>query len=1490
MQQGLGVFVDVIGKDSLSGPAAAAGASLLGIEKSAGSLGNVLAGVEKGIVGVGVAITATVATIGAALTTLAVVGVKQAGELQQAVANISSIKPEINTQGVFSSLNLMQTRVAQSAKDMGAALYNLFSSIDATAEQGLALVEKFGRGAVASLTDAQTFGTAIVGEMNAFKTGVEQTDHLMDIFFNTVKVGVVTGQELATNLGLVAQNAKVAGVSVEELGGFIAGVTKEGGTAAQNINNLANLFQKIVTKEAIAGFKEIGVQVTDATGKFRPMIDVLTDLRGKLVTYTQSAAAAALQNIFPDVQARQGALTILNELGTVRAAIEENKNSAGAAEDAYTRMSQTFETQTKLLRQGFDSILTSVGAGLLPVLTSVTSSVQGFVKDTAPLFDAWQTRLQNAFKAGGFDPWLKEVGNVAGELGREIEKWIPAFTGWADKAKDKLGTTLREIYDGTIVPWVTDRANDLKKKFETEWIPALTDWWDTATRPGGVVTQKMDAFADVIKAWAGDGGSGNAAVKEAGVSLGTALVNSFQQQAVDAFGQLPDWMQDVLRGKLGVFPQVTPGGGSSGAAIAPTAPSAPSLPPGAITLPNGGVSLPLTTTGAVTNIGPANVVPNQFGPDQELTKAQADAACGPAAAVAFARIYGRNPTLREALMVAQDAGLWTTAGMKGPESQVALLGQMGVPSHTEQGVDWAKVQASIVSGTPVILDTPGHYFAVTGYNAESGQFNFGASGQAIRGGQPWMTPGQAEGLWTGNIRSSIYPNAAPTAAGAGATQFSAFDDLFRSYAGELANDPNFIATVTAGAKAESRLNPNQITPDPTDAMPNAVSIGLFQEHDVHGLSRETRLDPEAAASRMVPKYAEAYRQGQALGLTGAELASYTARYAEVPAGFRDPNGGASQRYTAAYNQVIGSGAPGGSISFNPTPGQMAEVDAGGAAVAAEHQAALESSYQSAMAEQGRTTTDQGVVGGGTENPFALTSGRLMGAFGGADAEAAAGQKGKAIMDAFNTALTSEGPKTVQALAGTLAQLHQALLSDPNLSPEDAQARFADFMQHITDAIDDGSPEAIDALKTFMGQFEANLQIDKIAESTATKANVAIQQASEQITQLYTNRDQAIANLYKNNAIAKQDRDAQQAETDWINNYLSDTKTYIDGQKEQRKEQRETEAAKRQELTETAALEKKYQDERDALLKKKDATASASFGQFRAAGAAAQTVTRVNDPQAGITQQLRDLDTQHEKDKTDLATAQAARRQERVERAQERKDDDAFYKNLDTQLTTAQTSARAINQDWRDTYQLNVTIPRQVADLTTGTQTQVDKINEGLGHTLDGIRSDGDVAIARIQSLQTEVFPALRSEGDTALNGFRTDAEAGRDAVAEAARILAQGASGGGGGSPSTNTILPDNGISANAAGTSSFQGGFSWVGERGPELMRLPQGTQIMSNAQSRSMMADSIDYDRLAGSIVKAQAQHPIMLDGDNLNRNNRTRDRYFSQSNLPRGVGALV
>lgn len=54
-----------------------------------------------------------------------------------------------------------------------------------------------------------------------------------------------------------------------------------------------------------------------------------------------------------------------------------------------------------------------------------------------------------------------------------------------------------------------------------------------------------------------------------------------------------------------------------------------------------------------------------------------------------------------------------------------------------------------------------------------------------------------------------------------------------------------------------------------------------------------------------------------------------------------------------------------------------------------------------------------------------------------------------------------------------------------------------------------------------------------------------------------------------------------------------------------------------------------------------------------------------------------------------------------------------------------------------------------------------------------------------------------------------------------------------------NTTFENDPTKKNALGTSYFEGGWTWVGEHGPELMKLPSGTQIKDNFSAMKMMKD---------------------------------------------------
>jgi hypothetical protein len=147
-------------------------------------------------------------------------------------------------------------------------------------------------------------------------------------------------------------------------------------------------------------------------------------------------------------------------------------------------------------------------------------------------------------------------------------------------------------------------------------------------------------------------------------------------------------------------------------------------------------------------VGNPDLVPNQFG-DRALTAAEASAACGPAAAVAFARAMGRNPTLREALDLARQSG-WTAAGgMNGVANQQRLLNSMGIPNRLETRLDEGRIQQDIQGGNPVTISTPNHYFVADAYNPQTGQYHVGNSGTVYRQGAAWMTMAQIRQLGNG---------------------------------------------------------------------------------------------------------------------------------------------------------------------------------------------------------------------------------------------------------------------------------------------------------------------------------------------------------------------------------------------------------------------------------------------------------------------------------------------------------------------------------------------------------------------------------------------------------------------------------------------------------------------------------------------------------------------------------------------------------------------
>lgn len=305
--------------------------------------------------------------------------VKSASDLQTEIAAISTIKPDINVKQVGDEISAMTTRVAQSQTQLAQSLYGIFGSVEVSQDQALQLVEQFAQGAIAARTDAETFGTAILGVTSAYKMDLTEATHVSDVFFNTVADGVVSGEQLANGLGNLAQSANAANISFDTLGALIAGITKSGGSAETNLNNLQNVLAKITTSDVQKGLQDLGIATKNADGSFRDILSVLRDLDGVLAKMSQSQRTDVLQKLFPDQQARLGLQTLLGQLDFISTAAEKNAKAVGVTSDAYAKMGQTSAAQAQILKNTLVATLTDMGEIALPGLTAAANQIKNLV-------------------------------------------------------------------------------------------------------------------------------------------------------------------------------------------------------------------------------------------------------------------------------------------------------------------------------------------------------------------------------------------------------------------------------------------------------------------------------------------------------------------------------------------------------------------------------------------------------------------------------------------------------------------------------------------------------------------------------------------------------------------------------------------------------------------------------------------------------------------------------------------------------------------------------------------------------------------------------------------------------------------------------------------------------------------------------------------------------------------------------------------------------
>jgi len=196
-------------------------------------------------------------------------GVEKAIDFEREMANVNSLlqvtSEEIQDLGDYAAE--LSRAIPLSMQAIAGGMYDI-ASAGFTAETQIKEIARLaGEAAVAGVTDLKNSVQAGIGTMNAFGKSVDDLEHIYDVHFMTVKMGILTYEQLNQVMGRVSATASLAGQAMETANAALVAISRGGfgGVAfAEGSTRVVRFFQELSDPAAQQDIQALGVAVFDS--------------------------------------------------------------------------------------------------------------------------------------------------------------------------------------------------------------------------------------------------------------------------------------------------------------------------------------------------------------------------------------------------------------------------------------------------------------------------------------------------------------------------------------------------------------------------------------------------------------------------------------------------------------------------------------------------------------------------------------------------------------------------------------------------------------------------------------------------------------------------------------------------------------------------------------------------------------------------------------------------------------------------------------------------------------------------------------------------------------------------------------------------------------------------------------------------------------------------------------------------------------------------
>lgn len=417
-------------------------------------------------------------------------------------------------------------------EELQETLFFIFGTMDVGIGEAETLLKAFAKEAVAGQTTLQEAGRSTIAILNGLNLSVEEATRVQDVLFQLIRKGDITYEELSKSIGNTISATNRAGQSIETTAAMMAFLTRTGLNAAKASTSAARALETISDPRVADRLRDIGISVKDATGEFRPLVDIMADMNDHMKDMSKPERTKFLQELFlrggGTRQARRFWETALGSEGQFerfQQDIFDMNNAMGAFEERYELMANTTATKSELLRNKWMLVKEALGRALMPAFQQLLEligkglgwfdSLSDSVKGVVAHIITWGSVI--AVAVGGFLTFIGVVsffiagiilaGKVLLVLAAVLAAVVIVVTGWAAaialawknsenfrEIVKGVGSVLKELWDIAV-----ETAQGIWGAFKEKLLPPLQELWELIdSRVLPVLQSLQEMFAEEV--------------------------------------------------------------------------------------------------------------------------------------------------------------------------------------------------------------------------------------------------------------------------------------------------------------------------------------------------------------------------------------------------------------------------------------------------------------------------------------------------------------------------------------------------------------------------------------------------------------------------------------------------------------------------------------------------------------------------------------------------------------------------------------------------------------------------------------------------------------------------------------------------------------------------------------------------------------------------------------------------------------------------------